>query len=132
MKNFLAITLVVLFILNISAPIFCNEPSDALPAVKEEPAEPEAMQNPVTKFGRGLCNLVTFHFEIFEQSRRVKALHGSCAGMTYGLIKGFLMAGVRAVVGAYEASTFFIPYPADYKPILTDPVSFFPRPSKKK
>lgn len=87
-------------------------------------------ENPVTKFGRGLCNIVTFHFEIFEQSRRVKDAHGSVAGMTYGLGKGIVMAGVRAIVGVYEIVTFPIPYPEDYQPILTDPVSFFPSPKK--
>lgn len=87
--------------------------------------------NPITKFGRGLCNIVTFHFEIMEQSSRIKASHGSLAGMTYGLGKGIGMALVRALVGIYEVVTFPIPYPEGYEPILKDPVSFFPEPKKQ-
>jgi putative exosortase-associated protein (TIGR04073 family) len=89
-----------------------------------------AADNPITKFSRGLCNLVTFQFEIIEQSKRVKTEHGSAAAMTYGLAKGIAMAGVRALVGAYEVVTFSIPYPASYRPILTDPISFFPEEKK--
>lgn len=132
MKKFLAIALAGSFILNIQAPMFGEEPAGASPAVEEVPTEPEAMGDPVTKFGRGLCNMTTFHFELFEQSRRVKTRHGSLAGMTYGILKGVVMAGVRLVVGAYECATFFIPCPAGYEPILTDPVSFYPRPSKRR
>lgn len=89
-------------------------------------------ENPIDKFSRGLCNMVTFHFEIFEQSRRVKTAQGSIAGMTYGLGKGFCMAIVRALVGLYEVVTFPLPYPENYEPILKDPVSFFPEPKKTK
>ena len=91
---------------------------------------PVHADNPMTKFGRGMCNIVTFHFEILEQSKRVKAEQGSLYGMTYGLVKGFAMSIVRAAVGVYEVATFPIPYPPDYQPILRDPVSFFPEPKK--
>lgn len=132
MRKIPAVALSVLVVCNLIMPVFGEEPAAAdQPAVTEETSEPEAMGNPLTKFGRGLCNMVTFQFEIFHQSRRVKAEYGSPAGMTYGILKGLFMAGVRAGVGVYETATFFIPYPAGYKPILTDPVSFFPRPPKK-
>lgn len=110
MKKSCTITIIVLTVLSIAAPGYCD--------------------NPITKFSRGLCNIVTFQFEIVEQSKRIKDKYGSVAGMTYGLGKGIAMAGVRALVGAYEIATCPIPFPEDYKPILTDPVSFFPEPQK--
>jgi len=91
-----------------------------------------AADNPVNKLGRGFCNIVTFHFEIFEQSKRIKAKEGSLKGMTYGLGKGVVMACVRLLVGAYEVATFPVPYPENYGPILKDPVSFFPAPKEGK
>ncbi len=88
-------------------------------------------QGPVEKLSRGLCNIATFYFEIFEQSKKVKAEEGSLAGMTYGLGRGLLMACVRALIGVYEVVTFPVPLPEEgYAPILTDPVSFFPEPQK--
>ncbi len=85
----------------------------------------------IQKFSRGLCNIVTCPFEIIEQSKRVKASDGSCAGMTYGLLRGIAMTGVRALVGVYEVITFPIPVPKGYQPILREPISFFPEPAKK-
>jgi len=111
MRKKLIIGLVTVYILSLAAPARC--------------------ENPITKFSRGACNLATFHFEIFEQSRRVKNTDGWLAGMTYGLGKGIAMSVVRALVGAYEVVTFPIPYPVNYEPILKDPVSFFPEPKEK-
>ena len=110
MKSIMSLAIVGLLLLGLSMPSYAD--------------------NPMSKFGRGLCNIVTFHFEIFEQSKRVKDAEGSLSGMTYGIVKGVAMAVVRAVVGVYEVATFPIPYPSGYKPILTDPVSFFPEPKK--
>lgn len=84
-------------------------------------------ENPMTKLERGLGNVVTCHFELFEQSNRVKDSQGSVAGMTYGLLRGAVMTVVRAIVGTYEVVTFAIPAPENYQPILKDPVSFFPK-----
>ena len=85
----------------------------------------------VQKLSRGICNVVTCYFEVFEQSKRVKEASGSVAGMTYGFAKGVTMTAVRALAGVYEIATFPLPYPKDYQPILKDPVSFFPAPPKK-
>jgi len=83
------------------------------------------------KFSRGLCNVLTCYCEILEQSIKVKNAHGSLAGMTYGLGKGIVMTGVRALAGVYEIATFPFPLPAGYKPLLTDPENFLD-PKKEK
>jgi len=121
-KKIIAILVIAACVLAVTMPAFSEE--------AKTPQEPEIPGNPINKFGRGMCNLVTFPMEIIEQSKRVKAEYGSTAGMSYGMGRGLLMAGVRAIVGVYEVATFFIPYPVGYKPILTDPVSFFPQPRK--
>ncbi len=77
------------------------------------------------KLGRGLCNCITFPFEIFEQIKRTNLSDGPMAGWTWGLLKGIGMTGVRAVVGVYEVATFPLPLPKHYEPILKDPEFFF-------
>lgn len=88
-------------------------------------AAPAYCDGPVKKLGRGICNVLTCPFEIFEQMSRVHKESGPMAGVTYGLLKGVGMTGVRAVVGAYEVATFPVPVPGDYEPILRDPEFFF-------
>lgn len=80
---------------------------------------------PLQKLGRGFCNCITFPMEIFHQMGCVNQTDGPMAGLTWGLLKGVGMAGVRAVVGVYEVATFPIPCPECYRPILTSPEYFF-------
>lgn len=79
----------------------------------------------VKKLGRGICNVVTCPFEVLEQIKRTNNTDGPMAALTYGVLKGVGMTGLRAVVGVYEIATFPVPVPKDYKPILTDPEFFF-------
>ncbi|MDP2913597.1 MAG: exosortase system-associated protein, TIGR04073 family, partial [Candidatus Omnitrophota bacterium] len=77
------------------------------------------------KLGRGICNLVTFPFEIPLQISRVNNSDGPMAAVTYGMLKGVGMTIVRAYVGAYEVVTFPFPVPKYFRPILTDPEFMF-------
>ncbi len=104
-KKAFIIIIVSLLVLNLAVPAYCNT------AIK--------------KLGRGLSNIITSPFEVVLQMSRVNNTDGPMAGLTYGLLKGITMTGVRAVVGAYETLTFPIPFPGDYKPILTDPEFFY-------
>jgi len=105
-KKSLSVGLIVLFILGMAvSSAYCD---DAL-----------------KKLGRGICNCVTFPFEIFEQMKRINISDGPMAGCTWGLLKGVGMTGVRAAVGVYEVATFPIPLPRHYDPILKDPEFFF-------
>ncbi len=78
-------------------------------------------QTSTRKLGRGICNIATCPLEILEQTKRVYDSDGASAALTYGLVKGVLMTGARALAGVYEMVTFLIPIPHDYKPILDDP-----------
>jgi putative exosortase-associated protein (TIGR04073 family) len=80
--------------------------------------------NPMTKLGRGVANMVTFPLEVPEQICRTNNSDGPVAGYTVGVLKGFGMAIGRACVGIYEAATFLIPYPKGFKPVMKDPEYF--------
>ncbi len=105
MKKVLLIGLIFLIVLFLSMPAYCDDP--------------------IKKLGRGICNVVTCPFEVLEQIKRTNNSDGPMAALTYGVLKGVGMTGLRAVVGVYEVATFPIPLPQGYKPILTDPEYFF-------
>jgi putative exosortase-associated protein (TIGR04073 family) len=105
MKKLIAISLLALMILTSAVPAFAD---------------------PVTrKLGRGICNMITFPWEMVEQIQRANNTDGPFAAFTYGIVKGLVMSCTRALVGVYETATFIIPIPKDYKPILKDPEFFF-------
>ena len=81
--------------------------------------------DPLKKLGRGVCNAVTFPFEIPNQIQRTNNTDGPMAAYTWGVLKGVGMTALRAVVGVYEIVTFPFPFPEGYKPILTDPEFIF-------
>ncbi len=104
-KRYFAILGILFIVIGISAPGYCDDS--------------------VKKLGRGVCNMITFPFEILEQVKRTNNSDGPLAAMTYGLLKGGVMSAARAAVGVYETATFLIPLPRNYAPILTDPEFFF-------
>ncbi|MFA5085851.1 MAG: exosortase system-associated protein, TIGR04073 family [Candidatus Omnitrophota bacterium] len=87
-------------------------------------ATPAFCDGPITKLGRGICNMVTFPLEVPEQISRVNNSDGPFAASTVGVLKGFGSAVSRACVGIFEAVTFLFPVPKNYEPILKDPEYF--------
>ena len=70
------------------------------------------------KFGRGVSNVLGGWLEIplniqtrYAEDDRMASL---ATGTLYGVVKGI----VRTGVGVYETVTCFLPYPADFRPIL--------------
>ena len=86
---------------------------------------PGYCDDPMKKLGRGLCNTITFPFEMCLQVSRVNATDGPMAASTWGILKGAGMSLVRLSVGLYETVSFPFPAPKDYAPILKDPEFFF-------
>jgi len=76
------------------------------------------------KLGRGLANVLTCPYEVVYRIGEANDEDGVIAAFTWGIINGVFRVGYRAVVGVYEVATFPIPFPADYKPIITDPEFF--------
>ncbi len=77
------------------------------------------------KLGRGVCNIATFPLELPSQISKTNITDGPMAALTWGLLKGVGMTGLRALVGVYETITFPMPIPEGYEPILADPEFFF-------
>ena len=82
------------------------------------------------KLGRGVSNVLGGWLEIplniHTHYTPTDAGASFCTGLVYGLFKGV----VRTGVGAYEAATFFLPYPEQYAPIL--PTLEYFKPSSKR
>ena len=112
-------TIIVLSLIVSSAPlVFCDGPDIK---IDETAAK---LNGPVTKLGRGICNMATFPLEILEQISRVNKTDGPFAASTVGVLKGFGWAIGRACAGVFEVATFMLPGPKNYEPILNDPEYF--------
>lgn len=110
-RKLFSAAVVLSFIVSSAAPAFCDELNTKL-------------EGPVTKLGRGLCNMVTFPLEFPEQISRTNNSDGPFAASTVGVLKGLGWMVGRACIGVYEAATFMFPLPKDYQPILRDPEYF--------
>ena len=75
-------------------------------------------QDAFTKLGRGVANTLTGWVELPKNVYNTSREDNPLAGLTLGLAKGIGMTLVRTGAGIYEAVTFPIPVPEDYKPIL--------------
>lgn len=111
MKKLFLTAVILSFIVSLATPAFCDELSAKL-------------DGPITKLGRGLCNMATFPLEFPEQISRTNRSDGPFAASTVGILKGLGWMVGRACIGVYETATFMLPFPKDYKPILVDPEYF--------
>ena len=111
MKKLFFAAVVLLLMVSLASPAFCDENNTKL-------------DGPLTKLGRGICNMVTFPLEVPEQISRVNNSDGPFAASTVGVLKGFGWAIGRACVGVFEAATFMFPVPKNYEPVLKDPEYF--------
>ncbi|MBI5286475.1 MAG: exosortase system-associated protein, TIGR04073 family [Deltaproteobacteria bacterium] len=79
------------------------------------------------KFARGVVNtglglVIDWPKTIYYDTKK----EGPAYGFTVGLFKGIGVGLGRTLVGVYELVTFPVPYPEDYKPILTPDFPFQP------
>jgi len=77
-----------------------------------------AKDNPATKLGRGLANLLTGWVEVGAEISRQLEKKGEIAAIFVGPVLGLCKAVGRTAVGAYDAFTFPFPLPAGYKPVI--------------
>ena len=75
-------------------------------------------QNPGTKLGRGIMNILTGWIELPKNVYETSVEENVIAGLTMGLAKGVGMTVVRIGAGVFEAVTFPLPIPEDYEPVL--------------
>lgn len=71
------------------------------------------------KLARGFANVLASPLEIPRNVQNVTEDQGVLVGWTGGLCQGIGMMALRIIVGAYEIITFPMPFPEDYKPVIT-------------
>src|SRR5574341_204110 len=70
------------------------------------------------KFLRGAANLTTGWAEVPKQIYLKTAAGHPVIGPLWGLFDGIGMAFVRVSAGVYETSSFLLPLPRQYEPVL--------------
>lgn len=73
----------------------------------------------IRKLGRGLANMATCPAELIRMPTLVGRQDGNIAALSVGLLQGIWRTALRGIAGAYEATTFIVPLPRDFKPVLT-------------
>lgn len=84
-------------------------------------AQSAELENPGTamrKLQRGFLNIALAPMDLFAVMRDGMKQETFIPGWASGLFKGSIFAVGRAVAGAYETVTFFIPAPSGYAPII--------------
>jgi len=104
MRKAFIVCLIILFMISWVVPGYCN--------------------GPMRKLERGMCNLLTFYFEIYNQIQKTDEKDGMAKAVTSGFLQGIFMTVARVAVGLYETVTFPFPVPKGYEPILKDPEFF--------
>ncbi len=71
------------------------------------------------KLGRGVSNIATCPLELIRMTTLVGRRDGNIAALSVGLIQGTWRTALRGIAGAYEVTTFLIPLPRGFKPVMT-------------
>jgi len=80
-----------------------------------------AKEDPGTKLGRGLTNVVASPGEYYVQTSKLSPSRDPMARLFTGVFKGTCAMVERAGIGAYDVLTFPLPFPAEYKPVIQPP-----------
>ncbi len=81
-----------------------------------------AGDNPGTKLGRGISNILTAPLQYVIQTSRLNEDHDAVTALLGGLVNGTGFMLWRMGVGVYEVVTFPVPVPSNYGPVL-DPAT---------
>ena len=123
MKKIAVIGIVIVLAAAIASSGYCASCGSC--AKPQKAAAQSGDNGPMKKLGRGMANFLTFPYELPYRISCINESDGPGAAFTYGIVKGVVMAGLRALVGTYEILSFPLPLPEGYKPIITDPEFFF-------
>ena len=103
----------ILIFLGIAAVVFLHATPGAL-----------AEDNRITKFGRGMANIVISPGEFYTQPVMMSVDHETPIAIFGGLLKGGGMFLAREAVGIYEVLTFPFPLNNNFRPIINPPTTF--------
>ena len=82
------------------------------------PSAVDAGDNPGSKLGRGLSNIVTSPLQYIVQTSKLNENHDGVTALLGGLVNGTGFMAWRMCVGVYEVATFPLPVPSQYGPVL--------------
>ena len=103
----------------------------SLPLMAAE-AEIQGEGTPQRKLQRGFLNVALSPIEISHELSKEIRNDTFPPSWVAGLGRGSIYAVGRALVGIYEMVTFPIPYPANYKPVLSPEFEWQHLPSSEK
>jgi len=83
-----------------------------------------AEDNPASKFGRGIVNIITSPGEYLVQTSKLMQTNDPLTAYCGGILQGTWRMFQRIGGGVYELVTFPIPYPKKYRPLMDPPTTF--------
>ena len=89
-----------------------------IPGTSDESRDNAYINGMLTKFGRGVSNIVTSPLELLRTPTLVGRRQGNLAGITVGLAQGAWRTLERAAIGVFEVVTFFAEVPDNFQPIM--------------
>lgn len=79
--------------------------------------------NPASKLGRGIVNVVSSPGEYVVQTAKLMETHDPLTAYCGGIFQGTVRMLERIGGGVYEIATFPIPFPKKYKPLMDPPTT---------
>jgi putative exosortase-associated protein (TIGR04073 family) len=79
--------------------------------------------NPASKLGRGIVNVVSSPGEYVVQTAKLMENHDPLTAYCGGIFQGTWRMLERIGGGVYEIATFPIPFPKKYKPLMDPPTT---------
>jgi len=77
--------------------------------------------NPASKLGRGITNVVLSPGEYFIQTQKLMETHDPLTAYFGGVLQGTCKMIERIGGGVYEIATFPVPIPKKYRPLMDPP-----------
>lgn len=70
------------------------------------------------KLGRGVANVATAPLELLRVPYLTSQREGGVAGLSVGVVQGAWSVVVRELAGVAEVTTFLIPLPSNFRPLV--------------
>ena len=85
----------------------------------DEDQPPQTYAKGITrKLGRGIANVATGPLELIRVPYLTGQREGGVAGLSVGVVQGAWSFVVRELAGLVEVTTFLVPIPRDFQPLV--------------
>lgn len=95
----------------------CGLGGPRLAADEDQPPQTYA-QGVTRKLGRGVANVATAPLELIRVPYLTSQRDGGVAGLSVGMVQGAWSVVVRELAGLVEVTTFLIPLPRSFQPLI--------------